>query len=403
MAREISDERRLPLGIWALGFGSLLMDSSSELIHSLLPVFLVGTLGASVATLGVIEGIAEGAAAITKVVSGSLSDWLQRRKPLVVAGYALAALVKPVFPLAASAGWILMARCVDRIGKGIRGAPRDALIGDIVSPGERGKAYGLRQALDSVGAVLGPLLAVVFMAVFAGDIRSVLWVAVVPAVASVVVLVIFVREPERHATAPSPAPLRMADAKRLPLRYWLVVAAGAVIALAHFSEAFLVLRAEDVGLAIAFVPFVLIVMNVLYAGGAYPIGIAADTVSARALLRMGLLALLAADVVLAWATSPLAVFAGAALWGLHMALTQGVLAKLIADTAPADLRGSAFGIFNLVNGVATFGASAIAGALWTIRGPEAAFIASAAFTAIAILGSFVITNSMGPNAAPRRC
>lgn len=382
-----TNRRRLPVGIWALGFGSLFMDSSSELIHSLLPVFLVSVLGASVATVGVIEGIAEATAAITKVFSGTLSDWLGRRKPLVILGYALAAATKPVFPIAGSAGWVFAARFVDRIGKGIRGAPRDALVADIVPPAQRGAAYGLRQALDSVGAVLGPALAVAFMAWFANDIRATLWVALVPAALAVGVLAAFVREPERSGPTKKRAQsLRLADARRLPLRYWLVVALGAVLALARFSEAFLVLRAQSLGLAVTYVPVVMIVMNVIYSGAAYPAGAAADRVSARGLLIIGLLVLVAADVALASATSPLAAFVGAALWGLHMALTQGLLAKLVADTAPEDLRGSAFGAFNLVSGVATLGASVIAGALWSVYGPRAAFLASGAFATIAIAG-----------------
>jgi MFS family permease len=382
-----SDQRRkLPLGIWALGFGSLLMDASSELIHSLLPVFLVTVLGTSVATVGVIEGFAEATASITKVFSGTLSDWLRRRKPLVILGYALAAIAKPVFPLAASAGWVFAARFVDRVGKGIRGAPRDALVADIVPRELRGAAYGLRQALDSVGAFIGPALAVVFMLWFAGDIRRVLWVAIVPAVLAVVVLWMFVREPEQHAADVAPAKrLQLADAARLPLRYWYVVGLGAAFALARFSEAFLVLRAENLGLAIAFVPIVMIVMNLVYAGAAYPAGAAADRLGARGLLLAGLLLLIAADLVLAGAQTSFAVFTGAALWGLHMALTQGLLSKLVADTAPEDLRGSAFGVFNLVSGVAMLGASVIAGLLWTVYGPGAAFLASAGFSLVAVL------------------
>lgn len=382
-----SGRRRLPLGIWALGLGSLFMDSSSELIHSLLPVFLVSVLGTSVATVGVIEGIAEATAAITKVFSGTLSDWLGRRKPLVIFGYALAAVSKPAFALASSAGWVFAARFVDRVGKGIRGAPRDALVADIVPKALRGAAYGLRQALDSVGAVVGPLLAVVFMIWFADNIRATLWVALVPAALSVAVLWAFVREPERVASRAAPAqPLRLAAARRLPLRYWLVVALGAALALARFSEAFLVLRAQGLGLALAYVPVVMIVMNLVYSGAAYPAGAAADRVSSRSLLIVGLVVLVAADLVLAFAPSPLVAFVGAALWGLHMALTQGLLAKLVADSAPTDLRGSAFGVFNLVSGGATLGASVIAGELWSLYGPRAAFLGSAAFALTAVVG-----------------
>jgi len=374
----------LPAGIWVLGLGSMFMDISSEMIHSLLPVFMVSVLGASMVTVGVIEGIAEATAAITKVFSGALSDWLGRRKLVLVSGYALAALTKPVFPLANAIGWVLAGRFVDRIGKGIRGAPRDAMVADITPPRLRGAAYGLRQALDSLGAFLGPLLAVALMIALAGNIRAVMWVAVVPAFITVGLLVFYLREPEHASTARQVSPL--AGARRLPLRYWMVVLLGAVFTLARFSEAFLVLRAQDVGLALAYVPVVMMVMNVFYAGFAYPLGAAADRISRRRLLLAGLGLLIVADLVLAAAASALTVFAGAALWGLHMACTQGLLAKLVADTVPSDLRGTAFGIFNLVGGGALLLASVIAGALWSAFGPAATFTAGAAFAFIAACG-----------------
>jgi len=379
--------RALPAGIWTLGFGSLFMDVSSELIHSLLPVFMVTTLGASMVAVGFIEGVAEATAAVTKVFSGALSDYLGKRKFLMVFGYALAAFTKPVFPLATSVGWVFAGRFVDRVGKGIRGAPRDALVADLTPPQLRGAAYGLRQALDSVGALLGPLAAVLLMIWLANDIRAVMWIAVVPAFIAVALLFFYVREPERRvAGGRVRKPVTLADARRLPLRYWLVVLLGGVFTLARFSEAFLVLRARDVGLALSYVPLVMIVMNVLYAGAAYPAGAAADRISARTLLLLGLVLLIAADVALAFATSPLIVFAGAALWGLHMAFTQGLLAKLVADIAPPELLGTGFGIFNLVSGIALLLASVIAGSLWSAFGASYAFLTGAAFAAIAAVG-----------------
>ena len=363
------------------------MDTSSEMIHSLLPIFMVTTLGASVLTVGFIEGVAEATAAILKVFSGALSDVLGKRKALMIVGYGLAACTKPIFPLATSIGWAFTARFVDRIGKGIRGAPRDALIADIAPAPLRGAAYGLRQALDSVGALLGPLLAVVFMAWLADDIRAVMWLAVVPALIAVALLMTYVREPE---SAPPPghvrAPLTLAASKRLPLRYWLVVLLGAVFTLARFSEAFLVLRAEDIGLALGYVPMVMVVMNVFYAGAAYPAGAAADRFRQRTLLLIGLALLIVADGVLATARDAFSVLAGAALWGLHMAFTQGLLSKLVADTVPAQLRGTGFGVFNLVSGGALLLASVIAGALWSAVGPSATFLAGAGFATVAAIG-----------------
>lgn len=392
----------MPAGIWALGFGSLFMDISSELIHSLLPVFMVTALGASVVAIGIIEGVAEATAAIVKVFSGALSDYLGKRKWLMVLGYALAAFTKPIFPLATSVSWVFAARFVDRVGKGVRGAPRDALVAELTPPHMRGAAYGLRQALDSVGALTGPLLAVALMIWFANDIRTVMWIAVAPAFIAVAVLLVYAREPERaSADGHAKTPLTVADARRLPLGYWLVVLLGGIFTLARFSEAFLVLRAQDVGLELSYIPVVMIVMNALYAGAAYPAGAAADRVSPRSLLLLGLVLLMAADVALAFATSPVIVFAGAALWGLHMALTQGLLSKLVADIAPAELLGTGFGIFNLVSGVALLLASVIAGSLWSTVGASSTFLAGAVFAAVAAIGLLAAVRYRKPG-GPRR-
>jgi len=365
----------------------MFMDISSELIHSLLPVFMATVLGASMTTIGLIEGVAEATAAITKVFSGAISDYLGKRKWLAGLGYGLAALTKPIFPLASTIGWVFAARFIDRIGKGIRGAPRDALVADIAPPELRGAAYGLRQSLDSLGALIGPLIAVAFMVWLANDIRAVLWVAVVPAFVAVTLLVLGVKDPERSGVNSSiRIPLTFSNARRLPLRYWLIVLLGAVFTLARFSEAFLLLRAQDVGLTLGYVPLMLTVMNVAYTVTSYPAGVAADQINQRTLLIMGIGMLAFADLVLAASTSPLLVLTGAALWGIHMGLTQGLFAKLVADNAPAELRGTAFGIFNLVSGGALLLASVVAGALWAAFGAPATFLAGAAFATLAGLG-----------------
>ena len=344
-------------------------------------------LGASIVTVGIIEGVAEGIAATTKVFSGAVSDYFRKRKLLAVIGYALGALTKPIFPLATTIGWVFGARFVDRIGKGIRGAPRDALIADITPPPLRGAAYGLRQALDSVGAFVGPLLAVVFMVLFTNDIKAVLWVAVIPAFIAVFLLIVALREPEpTESTISSRNHPTLRDAKRLPLRYWLVVTLGAVFTLARFSEAFLILRAQDVGLPIAYVPAIMVLMNIVYSLFAYPAGVLADRLSARKLLVFGLGLLVVADVILALADSPSLAFFGVTFWGLHMAFTQGLLSKLVADTAPCELRGTAFGMFNLVSGGVLLLASVIAGSLWSIYGASATFIAGASLAALSAIG-----------------
>jgi MFS family permease len=386
--------RRLPGAVWALGTVSLLMDSSSEMVHALLPLFMTSVLGASMLEVGLIEGVAEGIAAIVKVFSGTLSDWLGRRKPLVALGYGLAALSKPLFPLAHTIGLVAGARFMDRIGKGIRGAPRDALIADVVAPEQRGAAYGLRQALDSAGALLGPLAAVLLMALYAESLRAVLWLAALPALGAVLVIAFAVREPARSAAARAKNPLSKAMLGRLGARYWLIVGLGAVLTLARFSEAFLVLRAANVGLAPTYVPLVMVVMSAVYALASYPAGLAADRGKQRGLIAGGLAALIAADLLLGGAHSIGAVFAGVALWGVHMGLTQGLLSALVAATAPAEGRGTAFGVFNLVTGVVLVVASLLAGWLWQAHGPAATFYAGAAFTAVALAGLLA--------AAPRR-
>jgi MFS family permease len=378
----------IPRSVWVLGAVSLCMDVSSELIHSLLPLYLAVGLGASTLAIGIIEGVAEATALIVKVFSGVLSDLFRRRKPLVVLGYGLAAVTKLAFPLAPTLGWIVAARFADRVGKGIRGAPRDALIADLTPVAVRGASFGLRQALDTVGAVGGPLLAIAAMAALAGEFKAVFWVAVVPAFVAVALLVAGVDEPDRPSAdaGGNGRPLRLADAKRLGRTYAIVVAIAAVLTLARFSEAFLVLRASDVGLALGAAPWVMVAMSIVYAVSAYPAGAAADRGHGPRLLSAGLIVLFAADLVLAQAASASAVLAGAALWGLHMGLTQGLLAALVAAAAPADLRGTAFGVFNLVCGVALLAASALAGWLWDALGPAFTFYAGAAFTAVAWIG-----------------
>lgn len=376
---------RIPASIWALGFVSLLMDVSSELIHSLLPVFMFTALGVSVFTIGLIEGAAEATALIVKVFSGAISDYLGRRKPLAVFGYGLGAMSKPLFAIATGAGLVVAARLIDRVGKGIRGAPRDALVADIAPPELRGAAFGLRQSLDTVGAFLGPMLAMGLMLLWANDFRAVFWVAIIPAFLAVALLFFGVQEPERHQEGGRINPIRRENLRRLPRAYWWVVGVGAIFTLARFSEAFLVLRAQQGGLPIAFTPLVLIGMNVIYAASAYPFGKLSDAMSHATLLAWGLAVLLAADVALAYGDHWISVWAGISLWGLHMGITQGLLATMVADTAPADLRNTAFGFFNLLSGVAMLVSSSLAGLLWERFGATTTFVAGGVFCIVALL------------------
>ena len=386
MATQSIPPARIPRSVWVLGFVSLFMDVSSELIHSLLPVFMVSSLGATMFMVGIVEGIAESTALVVKVFSGTISDYFGRRKELTVLGYGLGAVSKPIFALALSVQWVLVARFMDRIGKGIRGAPRDALVADLTAPEIRGAAYGLRQSLDTVGAFLGPLLAIGLMLLWAGDFQKVFWFAVIPAVLAVVLLIFGVQEPD---TTPGrrnfTSPIRWQTLGELGRAYWWVVAAGGVFMLARFSEAFLLLRAQQIGLADAYAPLVLVVMNVVYAATAYPLGRLADRMNHQTLLGMGLAVLIVSDLVLAWAQGLSAIAVGVVLWGLHMGMTQGLLATMVAGTAPAHLRGTAFGFFNLVSGIAMLIASVLAGLLWDLLGAAATFYAGAVFAVMALL------------------
>ena len=382
---------KIDRSVWALGFVSMFMDISSEMIHSLLPLYLVGVLGASALTVGFIEGIAEATASISKIFSGALSDYLGKRKLLAAIGYAMSAFTKPIFPLASSLGWVVAARFLDRVGKGVRGAPRDALVADVTPESLRGAAYGLRQSLDTVGAFVGPLLALVLMYVTASQFKTVFWAAVLPAFVAVAIMIFAVREPVRVGGAKAArSPIRLADVRALPSAYWEVVAIGAVLALARFSEAFLILRAQNLGLRVAFAPLVLVLMNIVYALGAYPAGQLSDRVDKRWLLAAGLLLLIFSDLVLANAHGLAGAALGIVLWGLHMAITQGLLATLVAEHAPVEIRGTAFGVFNLLSGIAMLGASVLAGGLWDTYGPATTFIASAVLTAGAVLGLLVL-------------
>src|SRR3984893_4484250 len=377
----------IPRGVWVLGFVSMLMDISSEMIHALLPVYLVTVLGTSLVTVGFIEGIAEATASITKIFSGALSDWLGKRKLLAAIGYGLAAFTKPVVPLAPTGRLLIAARFVDRIGKGIRGAPRDALISDIAPVHVRGASFGLRQSLDTVGAFVGPLLGIGLMWGTADKFKAVFWIAVIPAFLSLALILLAVEEPGRPPGIDAAKnPLSLQAIKRLGPVYWRVVMVGVVFTLARFSEAFLILRAQNVGLSVMWVPAVLVGMNLVYALSAYPAGVLSDRLNRKGLLAAGLVLLAGADLALALMPNLGGIGVGVALWGLHMGCTQGLFATLVADASPPELRGTAYGFFNLLTGLAMLAASVIAGALWDIYGPAGTFFAGLIFALVALLG-----------------
>lgn len=393
--------RSIPRGIWALGFVSMFMDVSSEMIHSLLPVFLVSVLGASATALGLLEGLAEGTVNVVKIFSGALSDRLGKRKALALVGYGMAALTKPLFPVANSLGLVFVARLIDRIGKGVRGAPRDALVADLAPQRVRGASYGLRQSLDTIGAFIGPLTAICLMLAFKGDFRRVFWVAVLPAFVAVGLLALFVREPPDSKKPLNVRPqFRWWELQHFSPAFWFVVAIGAVFTLARFSEAFLVLRASNLGLGNNYVPLVLVVMNAVYAASSYPAGRLSDRMDRRLVLAIGGIALIVADVLLATATGIIGLAVGISFWGLHMGFSQGSLAALVADAAPIDRRGNAFGFFGLVSGIVLLIASLVAGALWDRIGAPATFYTGASFAALGVLGLLLQLRTT-PSATPQ--
>lgn len=380
-----SDRPDIPKSIWVLGFVSLLMDISSEMIHCLLPLYLVSGLGASALTVGFIEGLGQSTALIIKVFSGVLSDYLGKRKNVVLFGYAMGALTKPIFAMATGIGMIFTAKIIDRVAKGIRSAPRDAMIADLTPRAILGSAFGLRQSLDTVGAIVGPLLAIGLMMLWVNDFKAVFWVAVIPGALAALLFAIGIKEPVRQAEQEHKNPIHLQNLKKLSSAYWWITAIGGMFTLARFSEAFLVLRAEQTGIALALVPLVMVVMNLVYASTAFPFGKLSDRMSHRTLLMIGLCILFAADLVLANTTEWPMVLLGVALWGVHMGITQGLLATMVAGTAPESLRGTAFGFFNLISGLALLSASITAGILWDKFGAAATFYAGAIFSVIALV------------------
>ncbi len=383
----------IPKGVWVLGFVSMFMDISSEMVHSLLPVFMVSTLGAGPIAVGLVEGVAEATALITKVFSGTLSDYWGRRKALVIFGYGLGALSKPLFAVAGAVDAVLAARFIDRIGKGMRGAPRDALVADLTPESIRGEAYGLRQSLDTIGAFVGPVIAIVLMVLWKGNYRAVFWLAALPAAFSVFLLIIGIREPAQTTAKPARRAIDWRALNGMGRTYWVVVAAGAVFTLARFSEAFLILRARQLGLSDAYAPGVLILMNVIYAISAYPAGYLADRLDRRTLLACGLALLIASDLALAQANGLALAAVGVSLWGLHLGMTQGLLATMVAAAASSELRGTAFGLFNLASGITMLIASVLAGWLWMSRGSSATFYAGAGFATAALVVLLTVNES----------
>jgi MFS family permease len=375
----------LPRHVTVLGLVSLLTAMSSAMIYGLLPVFLVRVLGATMTSVGLIEGAAEGVMALSRIGSGLASDWMGRRKPLVLLGYAVSAVNKIMFPLASSVIVVFAARTIDRFGKGLRDAPRDAFMTDVTPAQIRGSGFGLRLTFYTTGYVLGPLAAMGLMDVSGDNFRLVFWIAVIPAIIAIFVLLFGIKEVVPRKFAARPLRLRRSDIAQFTGPFWWAIAIASLLALARFTPAFLILKAHKIGVDAAFVPIMLILMHLVYAGAAYPFGVIADHIDRRLQLAFGAIMLIGANLVLASATMAWTAAIGAGLWGLQMAVTQGLLAASVADAAPVTLRGTAFGIYDLALGAGTFIASSAAGALWMVGGPEWAFGFSGLIAAVAIL------------------
>jgi MFS family permease len=383
--------RSMPRNIWVLGLVSLLTDISSEMIHSVLPLFLVTSLGTDVVTVGLIEGLAEATASVVKLFSGTLSDRLGRRKELAILGYGFSTIVKPLFAIANSPGLVLLARFGDRVGKGIRGAPRDALVADSTDESNRGAAYGLRQSLDTIGAFLGPILATGLMLSSEQNFRLVFWLAVIPGILAVALLALGIKEKSKAQPKQS-QPLQWQTLKDLGRDYWLLVAVALLFNLGNSSDAFLLLRAQQIGVAPAFVPLSLVVMNSTYLISAYPLGRLSDKIGRYRLLTGGFLLYALVYLGLAYVQTPVQMGLLLGLYGIHLGMSQGSLLALVADRVPSELRGTAFGFINLAIGLAILPASLIAGALWQWVSPQATFLVGSGFAIAAV----VLLNGFGP-------
>ncbi len=361
-------------GVWIFGWVSFLSDVGSDMIFPLLPDFLTRTLKAGPAALGLIEGVAEATSSIMKMVSGWWSDRARRRKPLVVAGYSIAAAARPLVGLATSWGHVLAIRFTDRVGKGIRTAPRDALLAEMVPPERRGRAFGLQRAMDNAGAVVGPLLAAALLKFVVDDERSVFLLAAIPGLAAVLLLVLAVKETPKE---PPPADLPRAPAQPLPRRLKVAIGIFSLFTLASSTDAFLILRAQDAGLELWQLPLLWAFFNGVKAAAGVPGGALADRIGHVRAIVLGWAVYAIAYVGFALVSTPGQLWGLFAFYAVFYALTEGAERALVADLAPAHLRGKAFGAFHASVGLTALPASVLFGVLWKVLGPRAAFLIGA--------------------------
>jgi len=367
---------RLPRNVWALSWVAFFNDTATEMGYWLLPQFLVGVLGASPMTFGLIEGAAETVSSFGRLLSGWLSDRLRRRKPLVAAGYTVANIVKPWLAVAASWGQVFWVRFTDRAAKGFRGAPRDALIADSVPQAQRGAAFGLRQAMDTAGAVLGPLGALALLPLFSGDVRKVFWLATIPGAVCILLVWFGVSEvrPAEHVGAVREPPLHPVNWNKSLV---IILIAAGLFSLGNSSDLFLILRAQNLGVRAALAPGLGLLFNLVYTSLSWPAGKLSDQIPRRALVVLGYLIYGAVYLGFSLVRGPQFVWFLFAVYGMYYAMTEGVIRAWIADLVPSSSRGSVFGVFNWLVGVAALPASLVAGWLWRHYSPPAPFFVSA--------------------------
>ena len=385
--------RGLGRNVYALAAVSFFTDVSSEMIYPLLPVFLSTVLGANAGFIGAIEGAAESVAALLKLVSGWWSDRVQRRKPLVVAGYTLASAMRPLIAIAQSATQVLLIRVSDRVGKGIRNSPRDALIADSVDPAVRGRAFGFRSAADNAGALLGPLIAFAVLTIWHVSIRTVFWLAVVPGTAAVIVAVFGIRE-VRHR---GPTPIQSASLEgTMGRRFWTFLVIIFVFTLGNSTDAFLLLRARQLGVSVAFAPILWALLNGVKSVLNVPGGVLSDRIGRRPMLIAGWSAYALVYFLFARATQSWHAWALFAAYGVYFGLTEGTQLALVADFAPLRRRGAAYGWYYLAIGVGALPASLVFGAIWDRFGSPVAFMMGASLALIAAIGLAVLNSSAPP-------
>lgn len=355
------------------------MKISSVIVFTLSPLFMTQVLGASIFAVGILEGILEVITLLARIFSGIISDYIHKRKSIIVVGYIFALISRPFLALATRMEDVFLGRAFDRIGNGLDATPRDALVGDLAPPQIKGACYGLRESLSRAGSFAGALLVMALLWLTEGNFSLVFWIGSIPTVLALMVLVIFVKDsPNQQAQHKKPThKFKLKDLKKLPLPFWLILLLSGLFMLSNFSGAFLILRAEQTGLDLHLTSLVMIIQNLATAGTAYPVGYLSDKMGRRSMMGVGIVLIVCSDLLLAWGGSLYTILGGVLLWGAEIGITQSILAVFLADTCPQDLRGTGFGLFHFINGCCLLLANVFAGWIWHDVNPSAMFLASA--------------------------